>query len=263
MNTEQQELIHILWDELADKDIVQIDGAVDHLMSRLCELADAQNAIWMGSVRMDETLPDDPVKGWRLPVIHFLHPGQPLDAATKEQIKKINRGDVDETTIANVAGAGSFRANRLRDIVSDGWFNSLYYKYYYHAVGHEDAIYIAFPINMDAESWFGFFRDASKPKFTIEERDLLAYALRGIKWFHRQLMLSHGLLVASTPLKPAERRILKLLLSHLSEKEIGQRVGLTVNSVHQYVVAIYRKFGVNSRAALISIWLGGSLDPTK
>lgn len=258
IKTEIMEQIHTLWDELADMDVTQIDAAVNHLMSRLCGMTDSRNAIWLGSVHIEGNFPDDPVNGWRAPVARFLYPTKPLDHAAREQIKTLNLGVADESIIASVAGAGSFRANLLRDLVSEKWFHSLYYKYYYHAVDHQDAIYVAFPVNEDAESWFGFFREAGRPLFTTEERDTLAYALRGIKWFHRQLMLSHGLLIASAPLTPAERRILQFLLSRHSEKEIGQQIGLTANSVHQYVVSIFRKFGVNSRAALIALWLGAS-----
>lgn len=258
MNPELQERIHTLWDELADLDAAHFDAIANRLMVGLCELVDGQNAVWIGGVRLGDAFPEDPVKGWRAPVVRYLYPTQPLDDAAKEQAKNLNRGVADETTVANVAGAGRFRAHRLRDLVSDEWFESYYYHYYFRSIGHDDAVFVAFPINEDAESWFGVFRGTGKPGFTTEERDTLAYALRGIKWFHRQLMLSHGLLIASTPLTPAERRVLQLLLSRASEKDIGRSLGLTTNSAHQVVVAVFRKFGVNSRAALMSLWLGAA-----
>jgi DNA-binding CsgD family transcriptional regulator len=258
MNPELQERIHTLWDELADMDATRFDAVADRLMVGLCELVDAQNAVWIGSVRLGESLPEDPVKGWRASVVRYLYPTQPLDDTAKEQLKNLHRGVADETTVSNVAGAGRFRANRLRDLVSEEWFNSPYYHVYYRGVGLSDAVFIAFPINADAESWFGVFREIGKPDFSAEERDILAYALRGSKWFHRQLMLNRGLLIASAPLTPAERRVLQLLLSRASEKDMGVTLGLTANSVHQYVVTIFRKFGVNSRAALMSLWLGAT-----
>ena len=258
MNPELQEHIHRLWDELADADGTRFDDVADHLMVSLCELVAAQNAVWMGSVRLSDAFPNDPVQGWRAPIIRHLYPARVLDDAAKEQAHDLHRGVADETTVANVAGAGRFRANRLRDVVSNEWFDSYYYHRYYRGVGLDDAIFVAFPINKEAESWFGVFREIGKPGFTLEERDTLSYALRGIKWLHRQLMLSHGLLIASKPLTPAERRVLQLLLSRTSEKEIGHHLGLTVNSVHQYVVSVFRKFGVNSRASLMSLWLGAT-----
>jgi DNA-binding NarL/FixJ family response regulator len=111
-------------------------------------------------------------------------------------------------------------------------------------------------VNEDAESWFGIFRAPDTPPFTEAERDIVAYALRGIKWFHRQLMLSHGLLLAATPLTSAERRVLHLLLTGLSEKLIAVELERSFHTTHECVTAIFRKFGVNNRAGLMSLWLG-------
>ena len=122
-----------------------------------------------------------------------------------------------------------------------------FYHSYYQSCGHRDAVYVAFPVNEDAESYFGLFRATGQPPFTAEERDTLAYALRGIKWFHRQLLLSHGLLVASTPLTPVERRVLQSLMTGLAEKEIAAAQGQSYHTTHEYVSAIFRKFGVNNR----------------
>ena len=115
---------------------------------------------------------------------------------------------------------------------------------------------MAFPVNEDAESWFGIHRALDCPPFTEAERDVIAYALRGIKWFHRQLMLSHGLLLAATPLTPNERRVLHLLLTGRSEKLIAAELDRSYHTVHECVTAIFRKFGVNNRAALMALWLG-------
>lgn len=257
MTPQLQEQIHLLWDELADLDVASSDTAADRLMAGLCAMVGAQNACWIGSVHLDGSLPEDPVHGWRASVVRFLHPTPPLDEGAREQAQNLTRGVAEESTVANVAGAGRFRANRLRDLVPESWFASPYYHSYFRGSNRSDAVYVAFPVNEDTESWFGVFRACGQPDFTCEERDTLAYALRGIKWFHRRLLLGHGLLVASAPLSPAERRVLHLLLTSASEKMIGHQLGLTVSSTHQYVVAIFRKFGVNSRAALMSLWLGG------
>ena len=92
--------------------------------------------------------------------------------------------------------------------------------------------------------------------FTEAERDTVAYALRGIKWFHRQLMLSHGALAAVTPLTPTERRVLHLLLTGIAEKLIAAELERSQHTVNECIAAIFRKFGVNNRAALMSLWLG-------
>lgn len=258
MERNSNDFIHTLWDELADFDAARSDEALTHLMGRLCKLAGAWNITWMGAVRLDTSFPGDPVKGWRPRVIHHLNPSPPLDEAALEQKEKLEQGVVDITTIRNVEGAGAFRANRLRDLVAPEWFESSYYRAYYQSVGTADSVWVAFPVNGDAESWFGIHRAPDHPPFTEAERDVIAYALRGIKWFHRQLMLSHGVLAAATVLTSAERRVLHLLLAGLSEKLIAAELGRSHHTVHEYIAAIFRKFGVNNRAALMSLWLGQS-----
>ncbi len=248
--------IHDLWDELANFGADRSDETLVHLMEGLCALAGACNITWMGAVRLDTSFVNDPAKGWRPGVVSFLHTALPLDDAVREQTKKLEQGNVDENIIRNLDGAGSFRANRLRDLVGPEWFESFYYRTYYRDVGHNDAVWVAFPVNKDIESWFGIFRDASQPLFTETERDEIAYALRGLKWFHRQLMLSHGLLVAKNPLTAAERKVLHLLLTGLSEKLIAEQLGRSYHTTHEWITSIYRKFGVNNRAALMALWLG-------
>jgi len=256
MNQRKIERIHTLWDELADFDAARSDEALTHLMGELCKLAGAWNVTWMGAVRLDTTFPGDPVKGWRPRIVRYLNPSPPLGDNAREQTEKLEQGIVDVTTIRNAEGAGTFRANRLRDIVDPDWFESHYYRAHYRLLGKADAVWVAFPVNTDAESYFGIFRALDTPHFTEDERDVIAYALRGIKWFHRQIMLSHGLLVAETPLTPAERRVLHLLLTGLPEKQIAAELDRSYHTVHDSITAIFRKFGVNNRAALMSLWLG-------
>lgn len=256
MGADSNDFIHTLWDELADFDAAHSDEALTHLMAGLCTLAGAHNILWMGAVRLDTTFPGDPVKGWRPRVMHHLHPSVPLHDAAWEETEKLEQGVVDITTIRNTENAGTFRANRLCDLVGPEWFESPYYRVHYRGLGTADAIWVAFPVNEDAESWFGIYRAPDRPPFTEAERDAVAYVLRGIKWFHRQLMLSHGLLLAATPLTPAERRVLHLLLAGLSEKLIAAELDRSLHTIHECITAIFRKFGVNNRAALMSLWLG-------
>jgi DNA-binding CsgD family transcriptional regulator len=250
-----REHIHIIWDTLADFDAAKIDEALTFLQTSLCELINAQNADWIGVVRL-ATFPGDPVEGWRPPVIRVLRHNEKFLASVKEQTRNLERGIVNDVVIRMVGMSGRFRACRLCDVMSAEWFDTPFYHDYYQSCGHRDALYVAFPVNEDAESYFGLFRTMDQPPFTAEERDTLAYALRGIKWFHRQLLLSHGLLVASTPLTPVERRVLQNLMTGLAEKEIAVALGQSYHTTHEYVSAIFRKFGVSNRAALMALWLG-------
>ena len=255
-NAATRERIHGIWDKLADFDAAQVDGALTFLLHSLCALVGAQNADWFGVVRLPDSLPGDPVHGWRPPVVHYLHPTEKLLATVKDQTRKLEQGIANDIVVRMVEMSGGFRACRLCDIAPAGWFDSAFYREYYLDCGHEDAIYIAFPVNEDAESYFGLFRATGQPPFSPAERNAAAYALRGIKWFHRQILLSHGLLIAEKGLTPVERRVLKNLLTGLAEKQIAAELGQTHNTTHEYVSAIYRKFGVGNRAALMALWLG-------
>lgn len=55
----------------------------------------------------------------------------------------------------------------------------------------------------------------------------------------------------ASSLTPAERRLLPLLATHLSFREIGERLFVSRNTVKTQAIAVYRKFGVTSRSAAI------------
>lgn len=253
---EHRERIHHFWDRLADFDAAQVDQALDFLMASLCELLGADNAEWIGLVRLADEGNDDPAHGWRPPVVRLLHANDSLTAAIREQAQTLGKELRNPAALNILDNQGSFRAIRLCDVATPDWFESDVYRTYYRDCGRDDAVYVTFPVNRDAESCFGFFLAGTERRFTTSERDTLAYALRGIKWFHRQLLLSHGQLVASAPLTQVERSVLQGLLSGLAEKAIAAQLGHSPNTTHGHVSAIYRKFGVNNRPALIALWLG-------
>jgi DNA-binding NarL/FixJ family response regulator len=45
-------------------------------------------------------------------------------------------------------------------------------------------------------------------------------------------------------------------MTGLPEKEIAADLGQSFHTTHEYVTAIYRKFGVKNRPALMALWLG-------
>lgn len=229
------------------------------LLQGLCALVDAQNASWIGAVRLPDMVSDDAVHGWRPRFIHHLRPLTTQQAdKLEEQRRLLEAGVVDITTVRNVALAGSFRCNRLVDLVGEEWFSSDYYHHYYRSLDYGDAVWSGCPVSADAEVYIGVFRNLAQPRFTVAERDAVAFALRGLRWFHRQSLLDRGLLVASTPLTPVEHRVLQGLLDGCTEKGIAAALQQSPNTTHGHVKAIYRKFGVSNRATLVALWLGRS-----
>ena len=51
---------------------------------------------------------------------------------------------------------------------------------------------------------------------------------------------------------PRLRQTLACLLQGDSEKHVASRLGISVATTHQYVSELYRRFGVHSRAQLLS-----------
>jgi DNA-binding CsgD family transcriptional regulator len=254
MNDGIEQKIHSLWDQLGDYGASQSAQAVTHLMEFLCRAGGAWNATWAGAVRVNGNQNDDPLKGWRVGAVQALHAIEPFpdEGHFKEILREWDRGKIDPSFLLPMRDVGMFRTYSFRRELPEDWFNSIFYRRHYESVGTFDAVFVGFPLNEDCESHFGFY---SRERFTDEQVRLFAYALRGVKWFHRNLMLSQGLIIASSPLTAAERRVMYLLLTDASEKQIAYHLNVAVSTVHQYVVRIYRKFGVNSRAGLMSLWL--------
>jgi len=248
--------IHQLWDELADFGVADVDAALDHLLRAVCTLVQADNAYWLGAVRVlhDDT---DPMLGWRPRVTSYLHATPQDKAFYSRAMKDLQKGHLDESALTHVRRAGAFRAHFIRELVTSAWFGSSWHEIGYEARGYVDALMVVFPLQDSAEAYYGFFRKDPPGLFDEEHRRIAAYAIRGLKWFHLRLMLSHGLPVASDPLTPSERRVVGLLLTDLTEKQIAARLGLTPATTHKYITDIFRKFGVSGRPGLTALWLGG------
>jgi DNA-binding CsgD family transcriptional regulator len=101
----------------------------------------------------------------------------------------------------------------------------------------------------------GVDRGANDAPFGERERDLLELFLLGSVAMHRDLMRARGLIGMEVSLSPRERDVQQLLLTSLTEEEIGLSLGLTPRTTHQYVVAILRKWKVKGRVGLMAIWL--------
>jgi len=256
MTEAQRDAIHDLWDRLADFPVSETDKAQLYLMQTIAGFIGAGNSYWLGSIRLHSAAPDDPLKGFRPRANRYLHPAPIHEEAFRGQAARWNRGDPNEGNARAVRDAGVFRSFRLRAVMRPGWFNEEFYQTFHASRGFHDQCFVCFPVHEDYESLFAFQRVGVKKNFTRADEALAAYALRGIKWFHRQLALSYGLLIAEEPLTPTQRRVTQLLLTERSEKLIACEIGKSPNTTHKYITEIFRKFGVNSRAALMAVWLG-------
>jgi DNA-binding CsgD family transcriptional regulator len=84
---------------------------------------------------------------------------------------------------------------------------------------------------------------------------------RLVHLFQQEIAPLLGLALATSeeagpaPLSPRQRQTLGALLEGDSEKQAARRLGLSVNTVHEYVTSLYRHFDVSSRAELLAHFL--------
>jgi DNA-binding CsgD family transcriptional regulator len=92
----------------------------------------------------------------------------------------------------------------------------------------------------------------------LGDRPFSPRQVRLFDFFHRELgpLIGRALVSAGEPgpekLSPRLRQTLACLLEGDSEKQVAHRLGLSPPTVHQYVTALYRHFGIRSRAQLLA-----------
>jgi len=254
MHTDLPQRIHTLWDDLATFEASRNDAALVHLLTTVADLVGAQNAYWFGAVRTADA-ESDPLLGWRPRGIRYLEPLPNNSTFTRDRIRSLDRAGVDEATVAQARQAGTYRANRLCDLVSDAWFESDWYQGYRDR-GVYDSLVVGVPVTPTVEGYYGFLLMRPDRRFTEDDRRTALYAMRGLAWFHRQVLLANGLLVSRTPLTPIQQRVLALLLTDRPEKDIANVLGVSPSSAHTYVRDVLRKFGVSGRKGITALWLG-------
>ncbi len=255
-----REDLFALWDTLAAAPASGIDATCRHLLTTLCGWLGADNAAWLGAVRLLDGIAAtrDALNGWRVKTITFLHPPQAQEALLAQKILA-DKAPVPPgmPSVATAKLSGAFRIHRLHDgfIDLDAYRQTDHFRAYHEAFGVDDRLWVASPINPQTESYFVFDKRRTPSRFTEADAELAGETIRGLTWFQRQLLYSHGLLVAESPLTPTERQVVQLLLTDKSEKEIASDLGQSPHTTHDHVKEIYRKFNVNGRAALMAVWL--------
>ncbi len=248
--------LHALWDALADFPPNAHDASLEHLLRELCVLMDCSNAAWSAALRLQASRNEDPLQGWRMREVRYLHPTPNLLNASRTYSANFDRHRPDVSTVRFYAQAGTFRVLRMVDLATPEWFEGEYYRWFFReGLGCVDGIRIGAPVSDDIEAGFALMRDDSRPRFTPEDCAMAAEIVRGLRWFHREQLSRRGLLNAEVPLTPTERRVLDLLLAGKTIKEIAAEQQHSTNTSNEYVGRIYRRFGVRSRAELMALWL--------
>src|SRR5580658_3378455 len=213
-----------LFDEVHEFGPADADGATLHFMGGLCRLLRADNAFWVGSVRLlsGPKAQRDNQHGWRGRSVMMLHSTAPRRVITARSLREQDKGAPSMSTHAITGGAGHRRVRRLRELVPFAVFRrTAHFRTLLAPIGLVDRLFAVTPVNADAESYFCFDHCRSRRRFSPADALLAGLAVRGLKGLHRELMLSRGLLVGRTSLEPNERRVVGFLLTELPEKAIA------------------------------------------
>lgn len=140
-----------------------------------------------------------------------------------------------------------------RQVVSDAaWYRSITYDRYFQPAGIDHGLVSVYPVGADGSVQVIALQRA------IGERDFSPRQRRLAGFFHAELGPLIGRTLASdtelcpSDLSPRLRQTLASLLEGDSEKQMAARLGLSPATTHQYVTALYRRFGVQSRAQLLA-----------
>lgn len=255
-----EDRVHALWDRLADFDATRTEEALRYLMAELKSLVAADDAVWIGVVRMAHgaAAKRDHQLGWRGRVVVHLEwtdlKREVVSAAMKAQ--ETDGGVPSSIEMAKLAG--NFRTLTLRELHEmETFVQTEHYKSCFVPFGIKDRMWCVFPVNEDCEVAYILDRCGDRPHFTERDRQVVAAALRALKWFHRQTMLAHGVMLGDQRLTPRERSLCARLLGKQTEKEIAESLGLSFATTRTYIRSLYRKFGVQGRTGLMALWLGG------
>lgn len=258
LTAEQMEKSHRLWDALVDYSATKVDEALNHLMATMRDWLGARDVVWVGAARLQHgtRARKDRQHGWRGLVFRHLLASPETYLRSARAASEQDRNPA-MTTCALAATTGRLRVHRLRDgfVDFEAFKQTAHYRMIFVELGISDRMFVGVPVNADAESFILFDHYRPGGRFSDEDAEWVAYTMRGLKWFHRELMLSHGLLLANAPLTATERRIVRLLLTDRTEGEIAAELGQSPHTTHGHVKEILRKYGVRGRAGLTALWL--------
>lgn len=149
------------------------------------------------------------------------------------------------------------RAYRRRDLVGDReWYRSPWVCEEQRMARLGDGIYAACPVEGSARTeCIGIYRLPGDRAYTEEDCELVhLVSLEGRRLFRPRIRSAVAEAMRTLPRRQAQT--LEGLCRGKTEREIASELGISHNTVHAHVTALYRLFGVTRRAELLALCLG-------
>jgi len=178
------------------------------------------------------------------------------ETRSKFYAKARKEGGVGPGVELAMNSVGSTRAHLIGEAISfEEWKQHWVYRLL-SKQGVGDRMTGAYYLTDISESHVWVDRSSDKPAFGLEDKFELVRIMNQFPRLHRWLMLERGLMEPATrPMSPREKEVIKLLLGPWSEIEIAEKLELAKGTVHNYIIGIYKAFGVSGRYQLVQLWL--------
>jgi DNA-binding CsgD family transcriptional regulator len=160
----------------------------------------------------------------------------------------------DPTLYALGRLGGELVTRTRRQLVDDArWRASVSLNEYRRPAGAEECVYTLAALPAAGTfSLVGLHRPCGEPGFSTRQRRLLHLFHGELGRLIGPVLVSAGDPFSPTRLPPRVREALSCLLEGDGEKQAAARMGLSRETVHQYVKALYRHYRVESRAELLA-----------
>jgi regulatory LuxR family protein len=155
---------------------------------------------------------------------------------------------------AFTAPLGTFTRDQL--VTDHAWYSSQHVQQFRRAARVDSFIYTVYAPGEDEMVAFSLHRPWGARPFSERERRLVDLFHRECRFLHEPASDLPPAILRGLPPRLCET--LRGLVRGRSEKQLAADAGLSPHTVHDYVKALYRHFGVQSRSELLARCLAGS-----
>lgn len=243
-----------LWSELAELPENAPRLMTKHYLTQMGLLLDSQAYFAVIGGR-NGPVESDPLEGWRIVDVIHQDPNGHWDNELIEEFSAVEANILNDPGTRRLVCGQGMRAYLRRTLMHHDDPPDCPSQALMDAVGASDRIVAAVPVSHRAELYIGFDRATGRPDFVDADVLWVRRSLTGLPSMAKSIALWYGLTDDCSTLTPRERDVLAHLLDGLSERRIAEELNLTQGTVHQYIVALYRKLRVSSRPELMALWI--------
>jgi len=234
-------------------EVIAVPGGINEkrrqLMEGLCGLVEATSWVWC----MAESDPDKPPS-----CLGFVHGGFDDDRFAR-YLKAMNHPAMEEVvrpSSLELLEKGTHLTRTLRQLDPEFLFEKSTAAQFWEKADIGALMTSTRPMEGGGISGIGVYRALGEPQFTVREARIAHIVLSEVPWLHFSSFPDHQSREI-TALYPRQRTVLNLLCEGWSRKKIAEHLGVSINTVHGYVKAVFKHFQAHSQAELIARFTQG------